>query len=399
MRTRTHIVLSRFLTEARSSMSTKQTPASLATDGTPPRPLRARPIAIVCLGLAGAVGIVVLLRSLLGGVPNAKVPVPAPAGPPEVAAGAQAGRSSPGMVWITGGTFWMGGNDATTTDAEPSHLVTVDSFWMDRTEVTNRRFSEFVKATGFVTVAERKPDPKDFPGVPLGALVAGSAVFTPPKAAVSLENHLQWWDYVPGASWKQPDGPGSSIVGLDDYPVVHVCFNDAEAYARWAGKRLPTEAEWEFAARGGLDRNRYVWGNTRDTDGTPRLNNWQGRFPLQNLASDGFAGLAPVGSYPPNGFGLFDMAGNVWEWCSDWYRLGYETSGAGAVKNPSGPSSSLDPAEPGVPKRVQRGGSFLCSDEYCTRYLPGARGKGEPGSAASHVGFRCVLSPRGSRNP
>ena len=366
-------------------MATKHAPAPLATPGAI-RPLRARQSAIVCLGLAVAVGVFVLLRSLLGSVRDAKVSVP-------VAPSAQPGEAPPGLAWIKGGTFWMGGNDATTTDAEPLHMVSVDGFWMDRTEVTNGQFSEFVKATGYVTVAERKPDPKDFPGVPLGALLPGSAVFLPPKTPVSLENHLQWWDYVPGASWREPEGPGSSIEGLDDFPVVHVCFDDAEAYARWAGKRLPTEAEWEFAARGGLDRNRYVWGNAREPDGKPQLNNWQGRFPIQNLASDGFARLAPVGSYPPNGFGLFDMAGNVWEWCSDWYRPGYETSGAGPVKNPSGPSSSDDPSEPGVPKRVQRGGSFLCSDEYCTRYLPGARGKGEPGSAASHVGFRCVVSP------
>jgi formylglycine-generating enzyme len=373
-------------------MTSKQSRESLASPGAI-RPIRARRIAIACLGLAGAAGVFVLYGPLRGNSRDADVSHPAATGRVESAASAQPGESPPGMVWIKGGTFWMGGNDASTTDAEPLHLVSVDGFWMDRTEVTNRQFSEFEKATGYVTVAERRPDPKDFPGVPLGALVPGSAVFLPPEAPVSLEDHLQWWGYVAGASWRQPEGPGSSIVGREDYPVVQVCFNDAEAYARWAGKRLPTEAEWEFAGRGGLDRNRYVWGNTREPDGTPQLNNWQGRFPIQNLASDGFARLAPVGSYPPNGFGLFDMAGNVWEWCSDWYRPGYETSGAGPVKNPSGPSSSLDPTEPGVPKRVQRGGSFLCSDEYCTRYLPGARGKGEPGSAASHVGFRCLVSP------
>jgi formylglycine-generating enzyme required for sulfatase activity len=298
------------------------------------------------------------------------------------------------MVWVPGGTFWMGGNDRSTQDAGPPHMVTVDGFWMDRTEVTNRQFAAFVRATRYVTIAECKPDPKDFPGAPEENLVPGSVVFTPPGAPVSLDNHLQWWKYVHGASWRHPEGPGSSVEGKDDYPVVHVAYPDAEAYAAWAGKRLPTEAEWEFAARGGLDRKRYVWGDAREPDGKPMMNHWQGRFPVQNVAADGFDRVAPVGSYSANGFGLLDMAGNVWEWCSDWYRPGYEVDGPGPAVNPKGPTTSHDPMEPGVPKRVQRGGSFLCSDTYCTRYLPGARGKGEVDSGASHVGFRCVRSPR-----
>jgi formylglycine-generating enzyme required for sulfatase activity len=322
-------------------------------------------------------------------------PTAAPARPsptPTVGQAKPPGPAPEGMVWIPGGTFWMGGNDPTTLDAGPAHLVTLDPFWMDRTEVTNDQFAAFVRATGYVTVAERKPDPKDYPGVEPSKLVPGSPVFSPPDQAVPLDNALQWWNYVPGADWRHPEGPGSSIEGKGNFPVIHVCFDDATAYARWAGKRLPTEAEWEFAARGGLDRRKYVWGDERQPGGTSRMNHWQGRFPVENSAADGFARLAPVGSYEPNGYGLVDMAGNVWEWCSDWYRPGYEVDGPGPVKNPTGPSSSHDPDEPGAAKRVQRGGSFLCSDLYCTRYLPGSRGKGAVDSGASHVGFRCVRS-------
>jgi formylglycine-generating enzyme required for sulfatase activity len=314
-------------------------------------------------------------------------PVTSPAKP--------AGPAPDGMVWIPGGTFWMGANDGTASDALPAHLVTVDGFWMDQTEVTNREFSAFVKATGYITVAERKPDLKEFPEVPPEKLVAGSVVFKPPPPdqPVGLEDPLAWWTYMQGADWRHPDGPDSSIVGREEYPVVHVCYDDAVAFARWAGKRLPTESEWEFAARGGLDRKKYVWGDTIQPDGKPLMNSFQGRFPVRNIAADGFERLSPVASFPANGYGLYDMAGNVWEWCSDWYRPGYDVDGPGPIKNPQGPSSSYDPMEPGVAKRVQRGGSFLCSDEYCTRYLPGSRGKGAVDSGASHVGLRCVRSP------
>jgi formylglycine-generating enzyme len=301
-----------------------------------------------------------------------------------------------GMVWIPGGTFWMGGNDRNTTDAEPAHRVAVGGFWMDQTEVTNRQFATFVKATGYVTVAERAPDPKDFPGIPVTKLVAGSAVFAPPARPVPLVDHLQWWRYTPGADWRHTLGKGSNLDGKDDFPVVHISYLDAEAFARWAGKRLPTEAEWEFAARGGLDRKRFVWGNSIEPDRKAKMNVWQGRFPVQDLAADGFHGAAPVANFPPNGYGLYDMAGNVWEWCSDWYRPGYAISGPEPLLDPHGPISSHDPDEPGVPKRVQRGGSFLCSEDFCTRYLPGARGKGEPNSSACHIGFRCVRSNNSS---
>jgi formylglycine-generating enzyme len=300
------------------------------------------------------------------------------------------GPAPAGMVWVPGGTFWMGADDASMPDAKPVHEVTVSGFWMDRTEVTNREFARFVKETGYLTIAERQPDPKDFPDAPPEQLVPGSIVFTPPAGRVSLDDPLIWWRYVPGANWRYPEGPGSTIKGKDDYPAVHICWYDAVACAKWAGKRLPTEAEWEIAARGGKARSRFVWGDDPLPGGKWQANIWEGHFPDQNSSDDGFARTAPVATFPPNGFGLYDIAGNVWEWCADWYRPGYEPS---ERLDPTGPSSSYDPAEPGFTKRVQRGGSFLCSDQYCTRYLPGARGKGAVDSAASHVGFRCALSP------
>jgi formylglycine-generating enzyme required for sulfatase activity len=277
-------------------------------------------------------------------------------------------------------------------DARPVHRVTVDPFWMDRTEVTNAQFARFVRETGYVTVAERDPDPKDFPGVPAADLKAGSIVFSPPNHAVDLNNHLQWWSYVPGANWRHPEGPDSSIDGKDNFPVVHVCYDDAAAYAKWAGKRLASEAEWEFAARGGLDRKPYAWGEQQKPGGAWLANIWQGQFPAENTAEDKFPRAAPVASFPANGYGLYDMAGNVWEWCADWYRPDYYEMSP--ERNPAGPADSFDPAEPGLPKRVQRGGSFLCSDLYCVRYRPGSRGKGEVSSAASHLGFRCVKSAK-----
>jgi sulfatase modifying factor 1 len=296
------------------------------------------------------------------------------------------------MVWIPAGEFWMGSDDESMRDARPVHRVKVDGFWMDRSEVTNEQFARFVRATGYVTVAERKPDPKDFPDAPPELLVAGSIVFTPPKEPVPLTNHLVWWRYQPGADWRHPEGPESSIEGREKHPVVQVCWDDADASCKWAGKRLPTEAEWEYAARGGLERRLYTWGDELNPGGKWMCNNWQGKFPTENTKDDGYLGTAPVGSFPPNGYGLVDMAGNVWEWCSDWYQPGYPAHDR--TPNPQGPASSYDPAEPGVPKRVQRGGSFLCCDNYCTRYLPGTRGKGALDSGASHLGFRCVLSPK-----
>ena len=309
---------------------------------------------------------------------GATAPEVAPAPPPP-------GAAPDGMAWVPGGSFWMG--DDAFPDA-PVHRVGVDGFWMDKTEVTNAQFARFVHATGYVTVAEKTPDPKDFPGAPPEALKAGSIVFAPPAQAVDLRDHGQWWRYVAGADWRHPDGPGSSIEGRDSLPVVHVCYDDAAAYAKWAAKRLPTEAEWEFAARGGLDRKPYAWGDEQKPGGRWPANIWQGHFPNENTAEDGFPRAAPVGSFAPNAFGLFELSGNVWEWCADWYRPDYY--GISPGRNPTGPAESFDPLEPGLPKRVQRGGSFLCSDTYCVRYKPGTRGKGEVTSGASHVGFRCV---------
>ena len=295
-----------------------------------------------------------------------------------------------GMTWVPGGWFWMGDNEF--PDARPEHLVYVDGFWLDRHEVTNAEYARFVAATGYKTVAELPPNPADFPGAPPENLVPGSIVFAPPAGPVPLDNHLQWWSYVPGACWRHPEGPDSTIEGRENHPVVHISWNDAQAYADWAGKRLPTEAEWEFAARGGLDKQPYCWGGKLRPDGQWQANIWQGNFPSQNTAADGFRTTAPVGKFKPNGYGLYDMSGNVWEWCADWYRP--DTYVTSSDKNPLGPPDSFDPQEPGIAKRVQRGGSFMCSDMYCTRYVPGARGKGEPESAAGHIGFRCAKSPR-----
>jgi formylglycine-generating enzyme required for sulfatase activity len=294
------------------------------------------------------------------------------------------------MVWIPDGTFWMGSEDGL-PDEKPVHQVTLGGFWMDKTEVTNEQFEHFVRATGYVTLAERKPDPKDFPGAPPENLVPGSVAFSPPPGEVPLENHYAWWRYIPGANWRQPEGLGSNIKSREKHPVVHVCWEDAMAYAKWEGKRLPTEAEWEYAARGGLDRQPFVWGKDQAPGGKWLANIWQGRFPNENTLADGFRGTAQVGAFPPNGFGLHDIAGNVWEWCLDWYRPDYYANSPG--KNPPGPSDSFDPNEPGLAKKVMRGGSFLCSDLYCTGYRPSARMKSSPDTGLSHTGFRCVWSP------
>ncbi|MBI2823657.1 MAG: formylglycine-generating enzyme family protein [Planctomycetia bacterium] len=311
------------------------------------------------------------------------------------------------MVWVPGGVFWMGTEDPTTMvcggndpmpDARPLHRVEVDGFWMDATEVTNEQFAEFVKATGYKTVAEQTPRVEAFPGAPPENLVAGAVVFTPPQTEVPLDTLYRWWVYVQGADWRHPEGPESDLTGREKHPAVQMAWDDAVAYARWAGKRLPTEAEWEFAARGGLDRQPYTWGNELQPGGHWTANVWQGKFPVQNTAEDGYEATAPVGSFAPNGFGLYDMAGNVWEWCADWYRPDYYEAAAsisgGVARNPKGPPDSFDPQEPNVAKRVHRGGSFLCTDQYCTRYMPGSRGKGAPDSGANHLGFRCVKSDK-----
>ena len=312
------------------------------------------------------------------------------------------GESPTDMAWIPGGEFSMGcadprgqpfGGPDPMRDARPIHPVRVDGFWMDRTEVTNDRFAEFVAATGYVTVAERPPRQEDFPDAPPENLVAGSLVFTPPSDPVPLTNHYVWWNYVAGADWRHPTGPASSIEGHGNDPVVQIAHEDATAFAAWAGKRLPTEAEWEFASRGGLAGNLYPWGNAFRPGGRHMANTWQGRFPLENTAADGYAAVAPVGCFPANAYGLHDMSGNVWEWCSDWYRHDAYATAFAAGKpehNPIGPADSFDPQEPHEKKRILRGGSFLCSDQYCARYIVGTRGKGEPSSGCNHIGFRCV---------
>lgn len=309
-----------------------------------------------------------------------------------------------GMVWIPGGEFSMGSESAseslcglpgTTLDAMPIHRVYVDAFWMDETEVTNAQFKEFVDATGYVTVAEIKPTLEEFPGAPLENLVTGSTVFKPTKSPVALDQYLQWWSYVPGANWKHPAGENSNLDGRENYPVVHVAYEDAEAYAKWANKRLPTEAEWEFASRGGKAGELYAWGNELKPNNQYQANIYQGAFPVEggDSGADGWVGIAPVKQYAPNGYGLYDIGGNVWEWVSDWYRADYyaQLRSKGVVaRNPKGPDVPYDPQEPDQKKRVHRGGSFLCSDLYCTRYLVGTRGKGESRTASNHCGFRCV---------
>ena len=292
------------------------------------------------------------------------------------------------MVWIKEGSFLMGSDDPAFMDAQPVHEVNVKGFWMDEHEVTNAEFAKFVKATGYVTVAERPLDPKDYPNVPKENLVIGSPVFAPPENEVSLNDPGQWWKYVAGADWYHPFGPLKNEIIKPHYPVVQVCYEDAIAYAKWAGKRLPTEAEWEYAARAGKEHNKYYWGEELKPAGKWMANIFQGNFPNKNSLEDGFDFLAPVKSFPPNAYGLYDMEGNVWEWCGDFYRPDYYQQSP--KENPQGPADSYDPDEPNAIKKVVRGGSFLCSDQYCIRYKAGSRGKGEVKSASNNLGFRCV---------
>lgn len=371
----------------------------------------------ILIGVGASTGVI---QRLLRPAP----PLPEFLGDPAVNEAGPPGPAPEGMVWIPGGIFWMGSEGF--QDAQPIHKVYVDGFWMDKTEVTNEQFAKFVAATGYVTVVERWPNPATLKGFhpevfglqpeylahlglnhgaafPAGMSWLGlcstqsllkpySLVFSQPSREISpFKNDPRlWWRTVAWANWKNPEGPGSDIKGREQHPVVHICYEDAVAYCKWAGGRLPTEAEWEFAFRGGLDRKKFAWGDSFMLDGKPVANTWQGEFPHRNTMEDGFARTAPVGSFPANGFGLHDMAGNVWEWCADWYQPKYQTR---PLRNPTGPESSHDPTEPGVPKRVQRGGSFLCCDNYCVRFMAGGRGKGDADSTASHIGFRCVRTP------
>ena len=361
---------------------------SRRTTATPSEPLsQARParirwtwgVPILMLAALAAVVFLVDMKSSTG--EPARTPPPGPA--PE------------GMAWIPGGTFTMGDPTSVDNDA-PWHKVTVDGFWMDTHEVTNAEFARFVAATGYKTVAERVPTKEMYPNADPANLVAGSAVFKPVKLGRPATGAPPvWWDYVKGADWRSPEGPPSSIKDRENYPVVQIAWEDAAAYAKWAGKRLPTEAEWEFAARGGLEKKPYVWGDDpQGTGGKYFANSYQGRFPEHDTARDGYSNLAPVGKFPANGYGLFDMSGNAWEWCSDWYDAGYYHTSP--ENNPKGPSDPRliprDSREPdtGQAQRVRRGGSFLCADDYCKRYLPGTRDKNPPDSSANHTGFRCV---------
>jgi sulfatase modifying factor 1 len=309
--------------------------------------------------------------------------------------------SHKGMIWIKPGTFMMGAdNKQASADEYPKHKVTVDGFWMDATAVTNAQFARFVKATGYITTAERKPDWNELkkqvpPGTPKpddSELVPASLVFSAPTQPVDLNDYTQWWAWKKGASWRHPHGPGSNLIGKQNYPVVHISWYDAVAYCKWAGKRLPTEAEWEWAARGGLQNKIYPWGDEPVDEGKVKANTWQGHFPDKNTLRDKFYGLAPVASFAPNGYGLYDMAGNVWEWCADYYNNQYYQAVANGVKNPKGPAVSYDPDEPYAKKRVIRGGSFLCNDSYCSGYRVARRMKSTEDSGMEHVGFRCVQS-------
>jgi sulfatase modifying factor 1 len=301
------------------------------------------------------------------------------------------------MVWIPGGTFRMG-SDQHYAEEAPAHRVTVEGFWIDRTPVTNRQFKAFVNATGHVTTAQIVPDPKDYPGALPEMIYAGSLVFLPPARVNGLNDWTQWWSFMKGANWRRPYGPKSNIREFDDHPVVHVSFADALAYAQWAGKDLPTEAEWEFAARGGLDGEEFAWGNELTPDGRHMANTWQGNFPTNNLCEDGFERTSPVKAFRPNGYGLHDMIGNVWEWTTDWWSSHHEPDAAKPcciAQNPRGgpEGGSLDPTQPNIriPRKVLKGGSHLCAPNYCRRYRPAARHAEPVDTSTSHVGFRCIV--------
>jgi len=303
---------------------------------------------------------------------------------------------SENMAWIPGGTFLMGSNDHYPEEA-PAHYVTVEGFWMDKCTVTNEEFNRFVEATGYFTVAERPLNPDDYPGALPGKLVPGSVVFKKPHHRVDLRNHYNWWTYVPGASWRHPLGPGSSLKkGMARHPVAHIAYEDAESYAMWAGKELPTEAEWELAARGGLEGAVYAWGDEFAPNGKMMANVWQGEFPVENLLTDGYERTSPVGSFPPNGYGLYDMAGNVWEWTTDWYQEHNKIANSCCASfNPKGgeKESSYDPRTPKIriPRKVLKGGSYLCAPNYCLRYRPAARISQQIDSGTCHQGFRCIV--------
>ena len=313
---------------------------------------------------------------------------------------ARADAPHPNMIRIPGGTFRMG-SDHHYPEEAPAHQVSVEEFWIDRTPVTNRQFKEFVRATGHKTTAEIPPDPKDYPGAQLHMLYAGSLVFTPPNHAVDLRDWSQWWQFVKGADWRHPTGPKSNINVLDNHPVVHVSFADAQAYAAWAGKELPTEAEWEYAARGGLDGAEFAWGSELTPGGKHMANTWQGDFPNQNRNEDGYERTSPVTAFPPNGYGVYDMIGNVWEWTTDWFTQKHVVAGGSDCCRGSASrgreEDSYDPRQPNIkiPRKVIKGGSHLCAPNYCRRYRPAARHAEAIDTSTSHLGFRCIVRKTG----
>jgi sulfatase modifying factor 1 len=313
---------------------------------------------------------------------------------------ARAENAPPGMQYIPGGTFRMG-SDSFYPEEKPAHRIGIDGFWIDACAVTNSDFAKFVAVTNYITVAERPIDPVGYPGADPDLLKPGSAVFCPPGGRVDLRKFGNWWAHIPGANWRLPAGPGSGIGGREQDPVVHVAFEDAAAYAAWAGKDLPTEAEWELAARGGLDGASFCWGDEFRPNGRWMANTWQGEFPWQNLELDGFAGRAPVGSFPPNAYGLYDMAGNVWEWTRDWYaerHLADANKACCVPRNPRGvpEDRSYDSMQIGccIPRKVIKGGSYLCAPNYCRRYRPAARHPQPIDTPTCHIGFRCVIRPK-----
>ncbi len=287
------------------------------------------------------------------------------------------------MVWIEGGQFTMGSSDFY-PDEGPVKNVEVEGFWIDRYEVSNAQFARFVDETGYITVAEQQLNPADYPDIPPDQLIPGSVVFIMPTRFSEGGSLTDWWRFIPGTNWREPLGPGSSIEGKENYPVVHVAYDDALAYAEWAGRELPTEAQWEYAARGGLENKTFAWGDEFRPDDKWRANTWQGMFPAFNEGEDGHLATAPVGCYPANGYGLHDMTGNVWEWVDDWYFPGHQQ--ADTSKLPHG----YDPRQPHLPVKVIKGGSYLCAKNFCMRYRPSARHAQETTLGAAHIGFRTV---------
>ena len=327
------------------------------------------------------------LAELEAVLPTGPTPVTTPLGPAPAA----------DMVWVPGGTYRMG-SDQHYPEEAPAHRVTVDGFWMDRYPVTNEAFARFVEATGHVTFAEIPPNPADYPSAKPEMLYAGSLVFRKPKVRVPLTDSSRWWTYLRGAQWRHPYGPGSTIRGLERYPVVHVAYSDAQAFAKWAGKDLPSEAEWERAARGGVEGAEYAWGDELTPRGGHMANTWQGEFPVKNGKDDGFDGTSPVDQFPPNGYGVYDMIGNTWEWTSDWYQPRHPAERTKACCIPLNPRGgreerSYDPGQPEIqiPRKVLKGGSHLCAPNYCRRYRPAARFPEPVDTSTCHVGFRCIV--------